>query len=109
MGCKALHVSVRCDGKQRGFPSVTAVRRALYRAEAAESVVADRRKDYLHIVLFKGDATAVGQRKFTVDAECLPIDSAICTGADFIGESDQGGSRFARQRFDVMNIRLIHE
>ena len=43
MGRETFHVSVWCDGQQRRFPSVTAVRRALYRAEAAEGVIADSR------------------------------------------------------------------
>src|SRR5215468_6250952 len=109
MGREALHVSVRRDGKQRCFPSVTAVRRALYRAEATERVVADRRKNHFRIVLFKDDAAAVRQGKFAAHAESLPIDSAIGADADLIGESDQGGSGFAGQRFDVMNIGLVHE
>src|SRR5262249_26381275 len=77
MGREALHVSVRRDGKQRGFPNVTAVRRALYRAEATERVVADRRKNHFRIVLFKDDAAAVRQGEFAAHAESLPIDSAI--------------------------------
>src|SRR5215470_924198 len=109
MGREALHVSVRRDGQQRRFPSVTAVRRALYRAEAAERIVADRREHHFHIVLFEGDASAVRQGKFAAHAESLPIDAAIGADADLIGESDQGGSGFAGQRFDVMNIGLVHE
>src|SRR5215831_4790269 len=109
MGREALHVSVRRDGKQRGFPSVTAVRRALYRAKAAERIVADRGEHHFHIVLFEGDAAAVRQGEFAAHAESLPIDSAIGADADLIRESDQGGSGFAGQRFDVMNIRLVHE
>src|SRR5262249_49337186 len=91
------------------FRRVTAVRRALYRAEATERVVADRRKDHFRIVLFEGDAAAVRQGEFAAHAESLPIDSAIGADADLVGESDQGGSGFAGQRFDVMNIGLVHE
>src|SRR5262249_38270315 len=109
VGRETLHVSVRCDGQQRCFPCVTAVRRALYRTEAAESVVADSGKDHFHIVLFKGDAAAIGQGEFAAHAECLPIHSAIGADADLIWENDQGGSRFAGQRFDVMDIWLIYE
>ena len=88
---------------------VTAVRRALYRAEAAEGVVADSRKDHFHIVRFKGYAPAVRQRELAAHAQCLPIRPAIGADADLFGESDHRGSRFAGQRFDVMNIGLVHE
>src|SRR5262245_20553773 len=75
----------------------------------AESVVADSRKDHFRIVLFEGDASAVGQREFTAHAECLPIGSAIGADTEFIGESDHCTSRFAGQRLDVMNVGLVHE
>jgi hypothetical protein len=109
VGREAFHVGVWCDGQQRRFPRVTAVRRALYRTEAAEGVVADSRQDYSRIVRFKRYAPAVRQGKFAADAQCLPIHSAIRADADLIGESDYRGSRFTWQRFDVMNIGLVHE
>src|SRR5262245_46739618 len=101
MGREALHVSVWCDGKKWSFPSVTAVRRALYRAKATEGVVTDSRKNHFRIVLFKDDAAAVRQGEFAAHAKRLPINSAIGADADLIGQSDECGSRFAGQRLDV--------
>jgi hypothetical protein len=92
-----------------GVSYVCAVRRALYRSAAAEGVVADSREDHFHIVRFESYAPAVRQGKFAAHAECLPIHPAIGADADLVGESDHRGSRFTGQRFDVMNIGLVHE